>query len=117
MKPSVAILGIIVLLCVWGLIIRDRKPGNGFHLEGFLQNADGTPSRSALVLLGSFLVASWVVVVQSMRGTLTDLLYGTYLATYAIPAVSNQISNTVAAIKGSTPATTTTRVEQTTVTP
>lgn len=117
MRTPAAILGIVLLLLVLWLIRVDRDPNNRLHLSGFLLNPDGTPSRSALVLLGSFVVASWVVVVQSMRGTLTDVLYGTYLTVYAIPAVSNQISNTVAAVKGMSPAVTTQITSTTQITP
>lgn len=117
MRAPAAVLGIVVLLLALWLIRADRDKGNHFNLYGFLMNPDGTTSRSALVLLGSFVVASWVVVLQSLKGTLSDLLYGTYLTVYAVPAVSNQISNTVAAIKGSQPAVTTQTVQTTQITP
>ncbi len=72
------------LLCVLLFIVRvmfkrDKDPDSKINLDDLLIGDDGKLSKAAIVLLGAFLLTTWVVI----HLTLTDKLTEGYLTIYA----------------------------------
>src|ERR1043165_1309303 len=74
----------IALLCVLLFIVRvmfkrDKDPESKISLDDLLIGDDGKLSKAAVVLLGAFLMTTWVII----HLTLTDKLTEGYLTLYA----------------------------------
>ena len=81
-----------------GYIIRQSRDGNSpLALEDLLleRGPDGTKqlSKIAFYLLGAFVVSSWVVVHQTIIGTLTDVTFGAYTAAWVMPLLTKIVKN------------------------
>lgn len=85
------ILGIILLLILWGLERRNKNSHSKINLDDLLIGDDGKASKAAFVMHGSFIVTSWVIVYQALNKTLTDLTFGAYLAAWVTPTVARLI--------------------------
>lgn len=94
------ILAIVLLAAlvavVTSLIHRDRSTVSPFKLDDLLLGDDGKASKAAMVMFGSFLVTSWIVIDLALRDKLTEGYFSMYLAGWVAPAV-------VKLIKGPTP--------------
>jgi hypothetical protein len=86
-------LGIILLLLGWLLERRNNDTKSKINLDELLIGDDGKMSKAALVMFGSFVVTSWVIVYQSLMKTLTDITYAAYLTAWVAPAVARIIKS------------------------
>lgn len=91
-KATLALLVALLALLLW-LYRRDRAVASALQLDDFLLGDDGKASKSALVMYVALAVSSYVVVLYTVRGTLTDLLFGAYLAAWVAPTVTKLISS------------------------
>jgi hypothetical protein len=91
----IGVLAVIALLVVVSLNRRNRNPESKICLDDLLVGEDGKASRAAFVMGGSFLLTSWVIIYQTINGTLTDLTFGAYLTAWVIPAVTKLIKGPV----------------------
>lgn len=85
-----AAIGLLLLgvLIARTLMKRDKLATSALDLDDLLlDTATNRISKAAAVLMGSFALASWVVIYHTLAGKLTDTEFGAYLLTFATPAV------------------------------
>lgn len=90
------LLALALAICLIMLILerRSKNTTSGIQLDDLVLGDDGRVSKAAFVLGGSFLVTSWVVVFQTVNGTLSDLTFGAYVAAWVAPTVTRLIKGT-----------------------
>jgi hypothetical protein len=84
----IAVLAIVLLALLFTLLRSDRSSCSKIDLEDLLLGADGKLSRGAAVLLGSFLMTTWVIVYLTYTGKLTEGYFTAYLATWVAPTIA-----------------------------
>lgn len=92
MKPAslilgAALVGVLAMLVavLWRFHQDNSRPE--FELSDLLME-NGRVSRLAVVLMGSFVVTSWVVVQMALNDKLTEGIFGIYAAAWVIPSVA-----------------------------
>jgi len=97
--PHLKIFALLALMAV-GLVIvrsllrRDQSEGSRLDLDDLLIDpSTNRISKAAAVLMGSFAIASWVLVYTTLTKGIDPVLYGAYLAVYATPAVIKIVSD------------------------
>jgi len=89
----IAVLAFALLAVLVTLFRRDRNAHSAIDLEDLLIGEDGKLSKSACVLLGSFLMTTWVIVYLTYTGKLTDMYFATYVTAWVTPTVTKLIVN------------------------
>lgn len=84
----IGVLAIILLALLFTLWRSDRSSRSAIDLEDLLLGADGKLSRAAAVLLGSFLMTTWVIVYLTYTGKLTEGYFTAYLAAWVAPTIA-----------------------------
>ncbi len=84
----IAVLAIALLVVLFSLLRRDRNAHSAIDLEDLLIGEDGKVSKAACVMLGSFLMTTWVIVYLTYTGKLTEGYFTAYLATWVAPTVA-----------------------------
>jgi hypothetical protein len=82
------ILLLVVLLILRALYHRSKDRHSKFYLDDLLIGDDDRASKPAIVMFGSFVLTSWVVVFQTLNKTLTDLTFAAYVSAWVVPAVA-----------------------------
>lgn len=89
---SLIALLLAALLLLRSLLIKSRDDDSPIDLDDLLleRGPDGTKqiSKIAAVMFASFVVTSWVLIYQTLSGTLSDVTYGAYLAAWVAPMVT-----------------------------
>ena len=95
MSDYYMLLALLLAIAIVALSIAraNRSPTNPISLVDLLLGADGRLSKAACVMFGAFLLTSWVIVLQTSRGTLSDLTFGAYLGAWVAPTVTALIVN------------------------
>lgn len=91
MNVQYGFIGIIVLLSIIvlrTLLVRDRDPRSGIRMEDLLLGEDGKLSKSAAVMMGSFLVSNLIMVYLTFTNRLTEGYMGLYLTAWVAPTVT-----------------------------
>lgn len=70
------------------MIGRSRNQSSPIDLEDLLLGADGKLSKAAALLFAAFFFSSWVVGLQTLRGTLSDATFAAYLAAWVAPTLA-----------------------------
>lgn len=83
-----AALAIILLAILISLFRRDRNSHSKIDLEDLLLDKDGKLSKPAFVLLGAFLMTTWVIIYLTWTGKLTEAYFGAYLAAWVAPTIT-----------------------------
>lgn len=96
----IGILLTVILLILRALERRSKSRESRFFLDDLLIGADGKASKPAIVMFGSFVLTSWVVVFQTLNKTLSDISFAAYLTAWVVPAVTAIINPAKAADKG-----------------
>lgn len=106
----IAALVLGALIVTWSLERRNRSARSPINLDDLLLGDDGKASKAAIVMHGSFLITSWVVIYQTLNDKLSDATFGLYVGAWVLPTVTKLI-------KGATPGVSsdTTIVQRTTV--
>lgn len=89
----VGVLLLIVLFILRSLEIRSKSRQSQFFVDDLLIGPDGKASKAAIVMFGSFVLTSWVIIFQTLSKTLTDLTFAAYVTAWVVPAVTNAITN------------------------
>jgi len=84
----IAVLAVILVAVLFTLFRRDRSAHSAIDLEDLLIGEDGKLSKAACVMLGSFLMTTWVIVYLTYTGKLTEGYFTAYLATWVAPTVA-----------------------------
>lgn len=90
-------LAIALLAVVFYLQRAHRSAASQFSIEDLLLGDDGRASKAAFVMFVALAISSWVIILQAMSGTLTDLTFGAYLAAWVAPTVTKMITATPSA--------------------
>lgn len=89
---SLIALLLVALLILRSLLVKSRDDDDPINLDDLLleRGPDGTKqiSKIAAVMFAAFVVTSWVLIYQTLNGTLSDALYGAYLAAWVAPMVT-----------------------------
>lgn len=103
----VLILAVVLLIAVHVLIRLSKNHRSRIVLEDLLLGEDGTMSRSAFVLMASFVVTTWGMVFMWLNDKMTEGYFTAYLGVWATPAVVKLVVNANVAkaqIQGTPPA-------------
>lgn len=90
---AVALLAVAAAL-VLTLLSRSRSTKSSIKLDDLLIDAaTNRISKAAVVLMASFVLASWVIVYLTLTGKFDDTAFAAYLAAFATPAVVKIITD------------------------
>jgi hypothetical protein len=103
--PHEKVIAIVVLSTVVGgilrsLIARDKDKDSKVSFDDLLLDPDGRMSKSAVVMYGSFLMTTWMMIYLTMTGKVTETYFGIYGAFWITPSVTKLIGM----IKNASPA-------------
>ena len=87
-----ALLAIGSVWVMLSLFKRSRAPESKIHLDDLLLGDDGKIARSAVVMMGSFVFTTWMMVYLLASGKMTEGYVGLYLASWVAPALTNRIA-------------------------
>lgn len=86
-----ALMGVATAVLI-SIMRRSRNVQSAIDLDDLLleRGPDGTKqlSKIAAVMFASFVVTSYVILYQTLAGTLTDTAYAAYLAAWVAPMVT-----------------------------
>lgn len=86
--PLVAPLVVALVSVAWYLIGRSRSRSSRIDLEDLLLGDDARFSTSKLVLLGSWMMATWLIVYLAVSDKLTEGYFGLYTAAFVVPTIA-----------------------------
>ena len=87
-----AILVLLMLLMWRTLRSRDRNHESAFYFDDLLTDSlTGKASPSAVILLASFVMATWLIVYLAVSGKLTETYFTAYLGAYVAPIIASII--------------------------
>jgi uncharacterized membrane protein YciS (DUF1049 family) len=83
---------IVVLLIARAIFKRNSDKDSHIDLDDLLIDpATNKISKAAAVLIGSWAIASWVILYQVLTEHLTDTNFAAYMAVFAAPAITKLI--------------------------
>jgi hypothetical protein len=85
----IVVLAAVLLALLITLVRSDRNTRSAIDLEDLLLGPDGKLSKAAAVLLGSFLMTTWVIVWLTYTNRLTEGYFTAYLAAWVAPTIAN----------------------------
>lgn len=77
-----------VLLVVLSLLLRHRNSASRINLDDLLLGVDGRFSKAAAVMLGSFMLTSWLMVLLALRDKMTEGYLAIYVGAWIAPTVT-----------------------------
>lgn len=95
----VVLLALLALIALWSLVRLSRSQFSHIKLDDLLLGEDGTMSRAACVLMGSFAVSTWGMVYMWLNEKMTEGYFIAYLGVWATPAVTKLVTGSVERIK------------------
>lgn len=84
----VIVLAFVLVVLLVSLLRRDASTHSAINLEDLLLGEDGKISKAAGVLLGSFVMTTWVIVYLTYTGKLTEGYFTAYLAAWVAPTIA-----------------------------
>lgn len=88
-RTSLAIaLALGVVLILISLLARHRSASSKLNLDDLLLGDDGKFSKAAAVMLGSFALTSWLMVLLALRDKMTEGYLAIYVAAWITPVVT-----------------------------
>jgi hypothetical protein len=90
----IGVLGFVLFGILWALERRNKSSVSKINLDDLLLGDDGKISKGAFVLLGSFILTSWVIIFQTINSTLSDTVFGLYVGSWIVPTVTKLIKGT-----------------------
>lgn len=110
---AVLAIALVVLVILRLLIQRDKNTGSQLNLDDLLLGDDGKMSKAACVMLGAFLVTTWMMIYLTLQDKMTEGYLGIYAAAWIAPTVTRLIKGPGAEISTTTATATTTTVTPT----
>lgn len=86
---------VVIGLIAWGLFRRNRSTQSTIDFDDLLLGDDGRMSKSAAVLLGSFVLTSWIMFYLTVTGKMSEGYLTIYGGLWIVPTVATLISKTV----------------------
>jgi len=87
---TVALLSILLFI-VRVMFKRDKDPDSKVNLDDLLIGEDGKVSKAAVVMLGAFLMTTWVIIHLTLMDKLTEGFFGAYMLAWVTPTVAKLI--------------------------
>ena len=84
-------LAIVVLLLVFGLLRRSKMINSAIDIDDLLLGDDGKISKAAAVMMGSFILTSWIMVKLTLTEHMTEGYLTVYVGAWIVPAVTKLI--------------------------
>jgi len=98
-----AILAAVCVFFAWGIWRRSKNHTSKIDLDDLLCGDDGKIAKSAVVLLGSFALTTWVIVYLAITNKLNEGYFAAYLAAWVAPTVTKLIKGTDAPAQADKP--------------
>jgi hypothetical protein len=95
------VLGIMLLRIAYRL----QKTANNIDFTALIVGADGQVSLIKLMQFVGFIVATWIIIVYTVRGTLTEWLFTAYFGVASGTQIINRFANRVEVMPTSVTAT------------
>lgn len=94
MSDYYMLLSLLLAIAIVALSVAhaNRAPSSPVRLVDLLLGVDGRLSKAACVMFGAFLISSWVIVLQALQHTLSDITFGAYLTAWVAPTVTALIA-------------------------
>jgi len=86
------LLGVGAVWVMLSLFRRSRARDSKIHLDDLLLGEDGKISRSAVVMMGSFMFSTWMMTYLLATGKMTEGYLGLFLASWVAPALTNKFT-------------------------
>lgn len=67
---------------------RNKDAASKISLDDLLLGDDGKVSKAAIVLLGAFVMTTWVVIYLTLQDKLTEGYFGGYIAAWVAPTIT-----------------------------
>jgi hypothetical protein len=87
----IAILIFSTVVIIFSLIKRDRSETSKIDLEDLLICDNGKISKAAAVMLGSFVMTTWLMVYLALGGKMTEGYLAIYVGAWIAPTVTRLI--------------------------
>jgi hypothetical protein len=91
---AVLVLVLVGLVIARSLLRRDADEGSRLSLDDLLLGDDGKMSKAAAVMLGAFLVTTWMMIWLTMQAKMTEGYLAIYVAAWITPTVTRLIKGT-----------------------
>jgi hypothetical protein len=88
-----ALLCLTILIVIWSVLRRSKLIESRIDLDDLLLGDDGKLSKAAAVLLGSFILTSWIMIYLTLTGKMTEGYFTSFSGIWIIPTVTKLIVN------------------------
>jgi len=90
------IMYVVLVICVaWlmaSVLKRSRHPDSAINIEDLLLGEDGRVSKTAVVMLGAFLLTTWMMIYFTAAGKMTEGYFTIYVGAWVTPTLAKIIS-------------------------
>jgi len=86
--------GVLVLVVLWliaAVIKRNRDPVSRINIEDLLLGDDGRMSKASVVMLGAFMLTTWLMIYLTAGGKMSEGYLAIYVAAWIAPTVTKLI--------------------------
>lgn len=90
---AAALLALIVVALGWGLMRRNKLVSSAIDLDDLLLGEDGKLSKAAAVMMGAFVLTSWIMIKLTLTDKLTEGYFMAFLGAWVAPTVTRLIVN------------------------
>lgn len=87
----IAALILAIIAIVYVLIKRDRSSVSDINLEDLLLGDDGKLSKAAAVMMGAFIMTTWLMVYLALGSKMTEGYLAIYVGAWIAPTVTRLI--------------------------
>lgn len=100
--------GVLVLVVLWflaAIIRRNKDPSSRINIEDLLLGDDGRMSKASVVMLGAFMLTTWLMIYLTAGGKMSEGYLAIYVSAWIAPTVT-KLFNTPEKEKNAKPVTT-----------
>lgn len=87
-----ALLGLVVLVIIWGIYKLHRSPNVDFNLFDLLME-NGRVSKFAFVMMMAFVLHTWIMIDLQISGKMTEGYLTIYGATWITPIIARLLGS------------------------
>ena len=87
-----AALLLVALLLLRSLLRRDKDRASAINLEALLLGDDGKMSKAAFVMLGAFIVTTWLMIYLAISDKMTEGYLAIYVGAWIAPTVTRLLN-------------------------
>jgi len=82
---------VMVALLLFGLLRRSKMINSAIDIDDLLLGEDGKISKAAAVMMGSFIVTSWIMAKLTLTEHMTEGYFMAYVGAWIVPSVTKLI--------------------------